>query len=59
MSEIKDSIAALAADVESALLRRRSRSAAAISWLREAALLPVLAGYARAAQDSIPGQMLR
>jgi simple sugar transport system permease protein len=43
MSEIKDSIAALAADVESALLRRRSRSAAAISWLREAALLPVLA----------------
>jgi simple sugar transport system permease protein len=43
MSEIKDSIAALAADVESALARRRSRSAAAISWLREAALLPVLA----------------
>ncbi len=43
MSEIKDSLAALAADVESALARRRSRSAAAISWLREAALLPVLA----------------
>src|SRR5579872_3389729 len=43
MSEIKDSIVALAADVESALTRRRSRGAAAISWLREAALLPVLA----------------
>jgi simple sugar transport system permease protein len=43
MSEIKEGIAALAADVESALTRRRSRSAAAISWLREAALLPVLA----------------
>ena len=43
MSEIKDTIAALAADVESALTRRRSRSAAAISWFREAALVPVLA----------------
>jgi simple sugar transport system permease protein len=43
MSEIKDSLAALAADVESALNRRRSAGAAAISWLREAALLPVLA----------------
>jgi len=42
MSEIKDNLAALTADVESALTRRRSRSAAAISWLREAALLPVL-----------------
>ena len=31
-----------AADVESALTRRRTRSAAAISWLREAALVPVL-----------------
>ena len=43
MSEIRDGLTTLAADVESALLRRRSRSAAAISWLREAALLPVLA----------------
>jgi simple sugar transport system permease protein len=43
MSEIKEGLAALAADVESALTRRRSRSATAISWLREAALLPVLA----------------
>ena len=43
MSETKDNLAALAADVESALARRRSRSAAAISWIREAALLPVLA----------------
>jgi simple sugar transport system permease protein len=43
MSEIKDNLAALAADVESALTRKRSRSATAISWLREAALLPVLA----------------
>jgi simple sugar transport system permease protein len=43
MSETKDKLAALAADVESALARRRSRSAAAISWIREAALLPVLA----------------
>ncbi len=43
MSEIKDSLAALAADVESALTRRRSRGAGAISWFREAALLPVLA----------------
>jgi simple sugar transport system permease protein len=42
MSETKDNLAALAADVESALARRRSRSAAAISWIREAALLPVL-----------------
>ena len=42
MSEIKDNLAALTADVESALTRRRTRSAAAISWLREAALLPVL-----------------
>jgi simple sugar transport system permease protein len=42
MSEIRDSLTTLAADVESALVRRRSRSAAAISWLREAALLPVL-----------------
>jgi simple sugar transport system permease protein len=42
MSEIKEGLAALAEDVESALTRRRSRSAAAISWLREAALLPVL-----------------
>jgi simple sugar transport system permease protein len=43
VSETKDNLAALAADVESALARRRSRSAAAISWIREAALLPVLA----------------
>jgi simple sugar transport system permease protein len=43
MSETKNNLAALAADVESALARRRSRSAAAISWVREAALLPVLA----------------
>ena len=43
MSETKDNLAVLAADVESALARRRSRSAAAISWIREAALLPVLA----------------
>jgi simple sugar transport system permease protein len=43
LSETKDNLAALAADVESALARRRSRSAAAISWIREAALLPVLA----------------
>ena len=42
MSEIKDNLASLAADVESALTRRRTRSAAAISWLREAALVPVL-----------------
>jgi simple sugar transport system permease protein len=43
MSEIKEGLAALAEDVESALTRRRSRSATAISWLREAALVPVLA----------------
>jgi simple sugar transport system permease protein len=43
MSEIKDNLAARAAELESAIVRRRSRSAAAISWLREAALLPVLA----------------
>ncbi len=42
MSETKNNLAALAADVEAALARRRSRSAAAISWVREAALLPVL-----------------
>ena len=42
MSETKDNMAALAADVESALERKRSKSAAAISWFREAALLPVL-----------------
>jgi simple sugar transport system permease protein len=42
MSDTKNNLAALAADVESALERRRSRSAAAISWIREAALLPVL-----------------
>jgi simple sugar transport system permease protein len=43
MSDTKNNLTALAADVESALARRRSRSAAAISWIREAALLPVLA----------------
>ena len=43
MSETKDNMAALAADVESALERKRSKSAAAISWIREAALLPVMA----------------
>lgn len=43
MSDTKNNLAALAADVESALERRRSRSAAAISWVREVALLPVLA----------------
>jgi simple sugar transport system permease protein len=43
MSETKHNLAALASDVEAALGRRRSRSAAAISWVREAALLPVLA----------------
>jgi simple sugar transport system permease protein len=43
MSDTQNNLAALAADVESALVRRRSRSAAAISWIREAALLPVLA----------------
>jgi len=42
MSDTKNNLAALAADVESALARRRSRSAAAISWIREVALLPVL-----------------
>lgn len=42
MSETKNNLAALAADVEAVLVRRRSRSAAAISWVREAALLPVL-----------------
>ena len=41
-SETKNNLAALAADVDAALTRRRSRSAAAISWVREAALLPVL-----------------
>ncbi len=43
MSETKHNLAALASDVEAALARRRSRSAAAISWVREAALLPVVA----------------
>ena len=43
MSDTKNNLTALAADVESALARRRSRSAAAISWIREAALVPVLA----------------
>jgi simple sugar transport system permease protein len=43
VSETKHNLAALASDVEAALGRRRSRSAAAISWVREAALLPVLA----------------
>jgi simple sugar transport system permease protein len=43
MSDTKNNLTALAVDVESALARRRSRSAAAISWIREAALLPVLA----------------
>ncbi len=43
MSETKDNLAALAADVEAALERKRSRSSAAVSWIREAALLPVLA----------------
>jgi len=43
VSETKNNLAALASDVEAALARRRSRSAAAISWVREAALLPVLA----------------
>jgi simple sugar transport system permease protein len=43
MSDTKNNLTALAADVEAALARRRSRSAAAISWIREAALLPVLA----------------
>jgi simple sugar transport system permease protein len=42
MSETKNNLAALAQDVESALERKRSRSAAAISWVREAALVPVL-----------------
>jgi simple sugar transport system permease protein len=42
VSETKNNLAALAADVEAVLGRRRSRSAAAISWVREAALLPVL-----------------
>src|SRR2546429_2209189 len=42
MSEIKDNLASLAADVESALERRRSRGAAAVNWIREAALVPVL-----------------
>ena len=52
MSETKDNMAVLAADVESALARRRSRSAAAISWIREAALLPVLAVLHRRGQRS-------
>ena len=43
MSETKDNLAAMAADVEPASARGRSRGAAAVSWLREAALLPVLA----------------
>jgi simple sugar transport system permease protein len=41
-SQTKNSLTALADEVESALASRRSRSAAAISWIREAALLPVL-----------------
>ena len=43
MSETKDNLAGMAADVGPASVRSRSRSAAAVSWLREAALLPVLA----------------
>ncbi len=43
MSEIKEGPAALASDAVAVLGRRRSASAAAVSWLREAALLPVLA----------------
>jgi simple sugar transport system permease protein len=43
MSDTKNNLTALAVDVESALARRRSRSATAISWIREAALVPVLA----------------
>ena len=42
MSDTQNNLAALTADVESALERRRSRSSAAISWVREAALVPVL-----------------
>jgi simple sugar transport system permease protein len=42
MSETKNNLAAIAADVESALARRRSRGSAAVSWIREAALVPVL-----------------
>ena len=42
VSEIKDNLASLTADVESALTWRRTRSAAAISRLRRSALLPVL-----------------
>jgi simple sugar transport system permease protein len=43
MSEIKDDRATMPSDVVAVLRRRRSASAAAVSWLREAALLPVLA----------------
>jgi simple sugar transport system permease protein len=43
MSEIKEDPAALASGAVAVLRRRRSASAAAVSWLREAALLPVLA----------------
>ncbi|HWN63689.1 MAG TPA: hypothetical protein VNO25_23800, partial [Streptosporangiaceae bacterium] len=57
MSDTKNNLAALAADVESALARRRSRSAAAISWIREAALLPVLAVLL--VVGGIPGYALR
>jgi simple sugar transport system permease protein len=42
VSETRNNLAALAADVETALQRRRSKSATAVSWIREAALVPVL-----------------
>jgi simple sugar transport system permease protein len=43
MSEIKDEPATMSPGVAAVPRRRRSASAAAVSWLREAALLPVLA----------------
>jgi simple sugar transport system permease protein len=42
MSETRNNLADLAADVDSALERRRSMSSAAVNWIREAALVPVL-----------------
>jgi len=43
MSEIKDDPATMSPDAVATPRRRRTASAAAVSWLREAALLPVLA----------------
>jgi simple sugar transport system permease protein len=43
MSEIKDDPVTMSSDAVAVPRRRRTASAAAVSWLREAALLPVLA----------------